>query len=278
MLDQTFLQKYGFVPMDHKEPKFFPVESTPIFDANGKAIPNYQRIGRGDTGDTLGIHTGSYSMVPFEQHASLIEEAIRKSKVPLGNMHVATDWGDNGAKMFRQYLFPETAKVMELAGQEHPIALRIVTWDSYDGSTSYKARAGAFDWVCANESVHGKMLANIQFKHTGQILERVTAAAEELVGALSNFMQELERIAKWSKIPVSPISATELLKALPQTSKSLNDELTARWSREGDGTLFGFWSMMTHWSTHGINAKTKSDRQKRVADLVEGRDWKLVEA
>jgi len=278
MFDQTMLQKYGFVPMDHKEPRFFPVASGRIYDAEGKAIPNHQRIYREDSGDTLGIHTASYTMVPMERHALLVEDAIRKSTVPLGDMQVATDWAENGAKMFRQYLFPETAQMLRDAGQEHPVALRIVTWDSYDGTTSYKARAGAFDWVCANESVTGKMLSNVQFKHTGNIEDRVAKAADDMVNALSGFMQEMQRLAKWSGISVDPHTATGLLEALPQNNKGLNDQLTARWAREGGGSLFGFWSMLTSWSTHGIPAKTKSDRQKRVADLVEGRDWAMVEA
>lgn len=278
MLDQTALQAKGFIPMNHVAPQFFPVETAKVFDADGKVIPNHQRIFRKDTGDTLGIHRSSYTMVPYERHAQLMEDAIRASTLPLGNMQVATDMAENGAKIFRQYLFPDTAKALKIANAEHQMALRIVTWDSYDGTTAYKARAGSFNFVCANECVHGKMLGNVQFKHTGDLEDRVSKAANDMVASLANFMKEFERYQRWVTVEVTPDTVTNLLKALPQSSKQLTDELTARFARDqGEPSLYNFWQMMTAWSTHDIPIKTRSDRQKRVADLVEGRDWKMVE-
>lgn len=280
MFDQTFMQRYNFVPMNHEKPNFFPVSTGLIYDNEGRAIPNRCRVYREDTGDTLGVHTSSYSMVPYEHNSLVIEDAIRASTIPLGDWQVQTDQAENGAKIFRQYVFPETRQRIETAGGERNLTLRICTWDSYDGSTSFKARAGALDWVCANESVHGKVLSNVQLRHTGDMEERVKKAADDMVLALGNYMKEIERVSRWSKIGLSHGMVTELLKALPQTSKSLQDEMTAKFARMysmGEGTLFDFWSMLTDWSTHNIPAKTKSDRQKRVADLVEGRDWVRLE-
>jgi len=43
--------------------------------------------------------------------------------------------------------------------------------------------------------------------------------------------------------------------------------------RQGGGNLWDAHQLLTSWSTHGINAKTMADRQKRVAMLVEDVAW-----
>ena len=271
------IEAYGFVPLNHDRVEFFDVEVGGIYDTNGRQIPNYQRVYRGDTGDTLGVHTATYSMVPYRIHTDLIEKALIDSSLPTDDLVVKSDMADNGAKVFTQYLLPSTTEVIQATGQERPFSLRIVTWDSYDGSSAFKARAGAFDWVCANESVRGNVLANVSVKHTGSLSERVAKAAGDMVKALEDHFLYLKRVQAWTQRIIQPWQASELLEALPQSNKTLVNELTARFARENGSNLFDFWSMLTAWSTHDLSPKTRSDRQKRVADLVEGKDWKVVE-
>src|SRR5580765_2343966 len=130
MFDADLLtERYGLIPFDHKEPRFFPVEKKPVYDDQGREIPNYCRIERSDTGDTLAVHSNAYQMVPYEQNALVFETAIRRSGLPIDTMVVGSDMDANGARLFRQYLFPETLGKVETRRGVRELALRLVTWD-----------------------------------------------------------------------------------------------------------------------------------------------------
>jgi hypothetical protein len=268
------MDQHGFIPMNHEAPQFFDVGCDAVYDECGKAVPNYKRVVRRDTGDTLAIHTDSYSLVPYEQHFSMFEEAIRKSGLPIGGMRVGTDMSDNGARIFRQYLLP--AVTHEVEGQK--LALRIVMFDSYNGTAAFTGRTGFFNFACANQSFFGRSLLDVKFKHTGDLHGRVEAAANSLTNSAVQFLEEAKRLEMWPKVGMTPLIATRLLQALPQGNRRLTDELTAKFSRENGETLWDFYNLLTSWATHGVNAKTSNDRNKRVLDLVEGRDWRDVEA
>jgi hypothetical protein len=270
----SLMDQHGFIPMNHEKPSFFPVNTDHVYDGLGKVVPNYKRVVRGDSGDTLAIHTDSYSLVPYEEHFEMFEEAIRNSGLPIGGMRVGTDMSDNGARIFRQYLLPEVTH--EIDGQR--IALRIVMFDSYNGTAAFTGRSGFFNFACANQSFFGKSLLNVKFKHTGDLHGRVKEAAEALTMSAVSFQEEAKRLEKWPTVQVDAVKATLLLQALPQGNRTLTNELTARFARENNNTLWDFYNLLTYWATHGVNAKTSNDRSKRVLDLVEGKDWKLVEA
>jgi hypothetical protein len=70
------MDSYGFIPFNHQKPNFFPVDLRPIFDHTGKEIPGHVAVQRGDSGDVLAVHSDKYSMVPYEQHFQIFEEAI----------------------------------------------------------------------------------------------------------------------------------------------------------------------------------------------------------
>lgn len=270
----ALMDQHGFIPMNHTAPQFFPVNIAPVYDDKGQAVPNYKRVVRGDTGDTLAIHTNSYTLVPYEQHFDMFETAIRNSGLPINGMRVGTDMSDNGARIFRQYLLPEVTH--EIEGQR--IALRFVMFDSYNGTSAFIGRTGFFNFACANQSLFGRSLLDFKFKHTGDLDGRVRDAAEALTMSVVKFQEEAKRLEKWPKVGMTPLIATRLLQALPQGNRRLTDELTAKFSRENGETLWDFYNLLTSWATHGVNAKTSNDRNKRVLDLVEGRDWRDVEA
>lgn len=269
----AMMDQHGFVPMNHQAPQFFPVSTEHVYDGLGKVVPNYKRIVRGDTGDTLHVATDSYTLVPYEEHFSIFEEAIQQSGLPLEGMRIGTDMADNGARIFRQYLLPAVQE--EVQGQK--ITLRIVMFDSYNGTTAFTGRSGFFNFACANQSFFGKSLLDVKFKHTGDMQGRVKKAAEELTMSAVRFEEEAKRLQNWPKVILTPVGATALLQALPQINRGLTDSLTAQYSRESGRTLWDFYNVLTSWATHGVNAKTANDRSKRVLDLVEGRDWQDME-
>ena len=269
---------YGFIPMNHIAPQFFPIRQGHVYDDTGKAIPGHKRIYREDSGDTLGLHSDGYTLVPYEKHFETFENAIRESGLPTKDMMVGTDMSDNGARIFRQYLFPETIDLLkDSKGIEHRIALCIVMFDSYNGSSAFIGKSGFFNFRCANRSYSGKSLLDIRFKHTGDMQGRVNIAAERLTQAGADFIAEFKRMQLWTKIAMNAGDVQELAAAIPQASPMLTNELVARFGTENGDTLWDFNQVLTSWATHNIPVKTQAARQKRVCDLVEGADWKEVE-
>lgn len=280
MLDTyaAMMREHGYIPMNHSTPYFFPVDAGPIYDDRGKKIPGHQRVFRGDSGDTLGIHTEKYTMVPYEKHFSIFEDAILASKLDKQGMQVATDMSDNGARIFRQYLFPsETSVVLDSKGQENRLALRIISFDSYDGSSAFIAKAGFFNFICANESIFGNSLINIRFRHTGDVQARVEEAAGKMIVASERFREEATRMERWPNITVDANQLAVLLEHLPQSNNTLINQFVSDFARNGKDDLWDVNQFLTSWATHGIPPKIKADRQKRVTDLVESSAWKRLE-
>ena len=271
------MDKYGFIPFDHHKPHFFPVGSYPIFDNRGAEIPGHKAVMRGDTGDVLAVHSDKYAMVPYEEHFALFEEAIGVSNLNSEGMRIATDFQQNGARIFRQYLFPQHTMILDTAARKRPIALRIYMFDSYDGSTAWQGRAGFFDFVCANSAIFGTEIDSFKFKHTGDMAGKVAQAAEGLTGAAERFIAQFPRLQKWPGITLDAHSFTEIAGDLPQGNRRLTDQLVADFSRQGDSSLWGAHQLLTAWSTHNIPARTQADRQKRVASLIEGEVWQHYE-
>jgi hypothetical protein len=272
------IRKYGFIPFDHKEPHFFPVLEAQVYDSDGKPIPNYKRIERGDTGDTLAIHTDAYKMVPYERHFQLFEDAIKASKLPWSTMQIGTDMERNGAKIFRQYLFPQALGEIRAVTGTRPQLLQIFTFDSYDGTTAFTGRAGAFDAVCCNSMYHGLSLMDFSFRHVGDMESKVQMAAGRLTNAAEKFIENINRMQTWTRIGLSASDVGELISVIPQSSKALTDHFIAAYAQQPDDTMWGLHQLLTAWATHDIPRRTQADRSKRIATLIESKHWKELEA
>ena len=278
MMYEEVMDKYGFIPANHVKPIEFEVLLNGIYDAKGRKIPGHKAVVRGDTGDTLAVHSEKYSLVPYQVHFDAFEKAIAKSGLDATNMRIGTDLTNNGARIFRQYLFPDHAVMVDSRYHgNRPIALRILMFDSYDGSSAFWGKSGAFDFVCANQSVSGKEADSIRFKHVGEMEAKIDAAAEQLTYAAQRFYEETKRLDAWPQIDLKNIEFSELVDSLPQSNKTLIDNLTADFARIDGKTLWDGYNLLTRWATHNVPPKTSADRQKRVGELIEGMLWKGLE-
>jgi protein associated with RNAse G/E len=271
-------QKYGFVPFNHEKPNFFPVATADVYDDKGKKVPGYLRVQREDTGDTLAIHTDSYTMVPYERHFSLFEEAIERSSLANLRMEVATDMDRNGARIFRQYMWPDLQHEVAARNATRKLSLRIFMWDSYDGTSAFIGRSGFFDWVCANSAYIGKTLADVKFRHVGDMEAKVRVAADQLTAAADEFSENVRRMNHWTQVRLMAEQVEALVLAMPQSNKAVANEIVTAWAKQDDPSLWGVHQALTSWGTHGIPVRTQADRGKRISTLVEGRDWKVLEA
>lgn len=274
-----------FMPMNHKTIQPVAAEALEIFNAKGELIPGYHHIVRGDTGETIRVAPKSYTLVQNETAIGMIEDALTKSKLDLTDARFGCDYSSDGARMFAQWLLPaHTAKVRD--GVE--ASLRVVLLNAYDGSTALQGRVGAFNWVCANQSVSGQEYASFRFQHRGEIdlapaIGRLTTAAE--CHAL-----EVRRWERWPAIPVSDQLARKLIGALPKVSETTVDQLVHAWliardedPLQGGPNLWCLMNVLTNWATRGEGGRTLDkvsrswERQTQVATLLEGKQWLEVE-
>ena len=277
MYDEV-MDKYGFIPANHAKPIEFEVLLNGIYDRQGRKIPGHKAVVRGDTGDTLAVHSDKYSLVPYQVHFDAFEKAISLSSLDPTGMRIGTDLTNNGARIFRQYLFPaHMVKFDSRYHGERSVALRILMFDSYDGSSKFRGMAGGFDFVCANESVSGKEIDTIGFKHVGDMEAKISDAADRLTSSAQRFVEEMNRLQVWPHIDLKMIEFSELVNDLPQSNNTLVDAMTAEYARHDGRTLWDAYNLMTRWATHSIPPKTKADRQKRVGELIEGELWKGLE-
>ena len=272
------LARYGFVPMDHLAPNWFDVASGPIYDNEGREIPGYKRVYREDSGDVFNIFGDSYELSDYRKTAELMDEAIAKSALRTEGMLIGQDMSNNGGALFRQYLLP--AEAVEIRGET--VALRIICFDSYDGSASRSLQSGHFVFTCANRSVVGNSALKLAFKHTKGNGVRFEQAVGQVVKAAEMATREARRMQQWGDINVDVPHAKQLFECLPQQTDALVNSLVTQYATKcPDHTLWGVWNLLTSWATHGIEggnrARLSIDRQRRVAALTQNVAWQDAE-
>ena len=281
----SLMEKHGFIPANHAAPRFFPVEARKLYDETGEEIEGYRRIFRVDTKKTLNITSDSYSLITNEDAFGAFEGQLAKSSLDCTGMQIGTDYASEGARVFRQYLLP--AHQVEVKPGV-AVALRLLMLNSYDGSLRFQGRAGAYNFVCANTSIHGTDLAGFKVKHTGAI--DLTGAVAGLVKAAQDHVHEVEKWRIWPSIRIADLQARALIQATPTIAKSTVDHLVHAYmvardtdELQGGPNLWTLFNVLTAWSTHGnqdeadarrgFGAQVRTDRETSVRKLVAGPEW-----
>lgn len=270
-------EKYGFIPMNHVEPQPFNIDVALVYDDEGREIPGYKRIERTDTGDTLAVHEDTYTVIPYGDTNTLLLDTISDSDLDMTDMMIHEDSSANGARYWREYVFPKHICPMPDGSDQ---VLRIVTQNSLDKSASFNVRAGAYRFVCANGALIGVEAANFRVKHTKNAEMRVQSGVEALVDIASTFDAAMTRQSKWVDVALAPADFAEAVaKALPQCSENLANQMLAAYITE-PSNLWSAYNVLTSWASKPIRGdrKTVHDRQLRVARTVEHKAWRELEA
>ncbi|MBP2300929.1 DUF932 domain-containing protein [Azospirillum picis] len=271
------MDRHGFVPADHHAPRFFPVDLVPL-TAAGNAAPGWRALVRTDTGQLLHCWPDGYRLVPHEAACAAFDTALAASRLDTRGLRVATDLTHDGRRLFRQYILP--AHQVEIRPGD-ATALRLVGFNSYDGSLAVSWRGGGYRFVCANTAVIGRDIACARARHSAGL--DMAALAHGMVAACELYLAETGRWAAWARVRLATDQAVRLLRALPGAGDALLGQLTAAWvgGREDD-TLWALFNILTHWATHepvrGANRMARVQaRQERVARLIDGRTWRRLE-
>lgn len=277
---QTQMEKYGFIPANHEKPNWFPVLIGDVYDERGKPIPNYKRVHRDDTGDTLAVHSAQYRLISYQSSFDAFDKALATSGLDLSDMHIATDLTHNGARCFRQYVLP--AHSVEVSRSDIT-ALRIIMFNSYDGSTRFSGMAGGYRFICANMSVLGNDLVRVGVKHIGNEDKdhKIELTISKLVAETAKAIKRIEQMKAWTSITPNMEDVKRALDHMPQGSDTLTDKFLSRLALAEDKSLWSFYNILTDWSsrteTSQNGAATRSAREQRVGQLIECPYWKVLE-
>ena len=122
----------------------------------------------------------AYDFMPYQDRFSLADRMLEDSGLAVHNKLVSYDFPSGGGKAFRQTVLPDYTKTMR---GDDTTSLRLLEWDSVDGSSPYILRAGWYSWVCANTCVAGEDIANQRHtaagrKRTKEIDPQILAATQ----------------------------------------------------------------------------------------------------
>lgn len=279
MTYHQMMERDGFVPANHAKAQFFPVELRRLFDDRGVELEGWRRVVRTDTDATLYVHSDSYKLVSNEECFAAFEEALAASSLDTADMRVATDYAAGGARVFRQYLLPGH-RVQVKPGVE--VALRLLMFNSYDGSVAFTGRSGAYNFVCANTAVSGRDFASFRMRHAGEM--DVGKAIKGLTEAAERYVADAARWRSWPEIAVSDLQAIAVFREFPSPTDALTNELTRRWveardqdERQGGANLWCLWNVLTAWATHGSESRVQRfEREARVAKACEGATFRRL--
>jgi hypothetical protein len=275
------IAEHGFVPANHHEPQFFEVGCERVFwnnsDADGGDDRYWQRVFNRETGNTIEVHSSRYALVPYEESVAAVQEAMRSNNVDTTDMQVSMDMTPNGGRLFYQAILPAYTR---LEG-DRAISLRVIMFDSYDGSCAFTIRGGLYKFVCANQAIipySGGEYSHIRARHTTNIGERIPEIIDTLLGAIVDYEGQMERRAYWDDIQLGPDQTYNLLKTM-KVSKSVRDHIYQEYVQDGSWTFAGLDDVLTSWATHyeQPNVRTSIDRQNVVSFLESSEAWRKHE-
>ena len=271
------IAQHGFVPANHHEPQFFEVGCEDIFrnDSDGRY---WQRVFNRDTDQTIEIHSSRYALVPYEESVAAVQEAMRSNNVDTTDMQVTMDITPNGGRLFYQAILPAYTR---LEG-DRAISLRVIMFDSYDGSCAFTIRGGLYKFVCANQAIipySGGEYSHIRARHTTNIGERIPELIDTLLGAIVDYEGEMERRVYWHNIHLEADQAYNLLRNM-KVSKSVRDHIYQEFVQTPEGPFLSTLDdVLTSWATHyeQPNVRTSIDRQNVVSLLESSTAWRKYE-
>ena len=180
----NLMERHGFIPANHATVEYFPAQIVPLVTPDGIKT-NQIAVQRSDNLDLIGYHTTDYKIVTHEEVTQAFMDAIQTANLRTDGMMICQDTTHGGAKLFLQFVFPD--QVIKIGDQDET-ALRILGFNSYDGSMAVKFRAGGYRFVCANGAIIGGDIAAASSKHTSGF--DISALAVKLVAASEAFVAQ----------------------------------------------------------------------------------------
>src|SRR5208283_2011397 len=165
-------------------------------DKNIHKAENYKALVDSPTGNVFSIVTNDYKIIRHEEAIEFMDNELAKTS-DLGRYEAITYLPNNGARLVREYNFPERTVNIVKKDLVHP---KIILYNSYDQFFSLTILLGAVRLVCKNGLVTGKIFFRMKRKHTCPIKE--INIRKNLSVAMENFNLQTEIWKRWSQKPL----------------------------------------------------------------------------
>ena len=235
--------------VERGHPADFPVSLKPIAYLDGESlqpVPKRLAVVRDDTGDTLGVVSDRYALVPHQRILDVIQAAIAPLEVGPVPRGIYVDRG--GARMRAVYKFPALAQPVVSADTTCP-CLQIR--NTYDGTARIALHIGAFRFVCTNLAVGGGgvFAGGFMSIHAGEIpIEQV---GEQLRQYLSGFDRIVALYRAWRELR-TPAGSLQALFEGP-----LQGRPAALWpalETAQDRSVYDAYNAATDYATHRMRS------------------------
>ena len=202
---------------------------------------------------------------------------MRSNNVDTTDMQVSMDMTANGGRLFYQAILPAYTRL----DGDKATSLRIIMFDSYDGSCAFSIRGGLYKFVCANQAIipfNGGEHSHIRARHTINIGNRIPEIIDTVLGAIVDYEGQMERRVHWDDIHLEADQAYKLLKTM-KVSKAVRDHIYQEFVQDLGWSMASLDDVLTSWATHyeQHNVRTSIDRQNVVSMLESSSAWRNYE-
>lgn len=255
----------------------FPVERQPVYNQTGDEIPGHISVTNSLTGESMGIHSERYKIVPHADVVQAVTDAIAEADIT-NDFEVKTIAADGGRRLRCEVLFPDLT--VEPKVGDH-VAFRISGFNSYDGSWALETLADAMRLVCTNGMKRADHLSASRMKHTANI--NLEGIRRKITAGYQTFMEEPEIWRRWMGVrwdtpAVESFFADTLAKTYTRqvngkkTNNKRMEEMLKLWADEASQLGPNQWALynaMTYWSSHTDgNEITRRNRETEVAKAM----------
>lgn len=245
-------------------------ESTSI----GSVSQTHKAIVRLDTDEIVGIVSKKYQPLANSSYFSTVEQALRDAipeEMREGVM-VRDKVAGGGSWTQREYVFPAFAEELSNSTYSTKVGLRIVAWNSYDGSASAGLLSGLIDFICTNGMIVGRDIAKEMRRHS--TLLTANHFLPRLRQNLGDIGGHIEEVRKMANTPLNQDAALSLLEKHFSGSRAAEILMRAQVEAERRGeTVQALHAALTMYASHATDTfKQRSDDPAREARLLRGRE------
>jgi len=234
-----------------------------------------QAVVRTDTNAVLGVHTGSYKLVPHADIVDKVNEAIKKASLSTNVEHTVETF-ENGAKLRGKFRFHDITVKDPVIGEM--IRFDVDYLNSYDGQWSIMMRAQGYRLWCDNGCASPNPLTFDRRRHTSGF--SIEGSAEKIKNSVKIFHEDRERWEAWSKqrldfLDVQKLLEKTLCKSTTATTKSKVNQtrlenIMGQYRKESNELGSNKWALYnacTYWASHAGDKRWASTQPHRAEVL-----------
>ncbi|MGH7405450.1 MAG: DUF932 domain-containing protein, partial [Candidatus Methylomirabilales bacterium] len=233
----------------------------------GAQAPDFHAVVREDTGAVLGIHRGSYKLVPNRAIFEPFEEAITQSGIALEGISVQEGIAYAGRTVVREYTFPAVT-LEPRVGDVVEFKMKVV--NSYDATNAFRALMGGRRRLCLNGMVGQEQHALAYARHTNGFSSQ--RAVDGIRKAMERYLALDGEWKRWAGRPITAEAAGQVFEAMPGSNPRRLEVLTQAWKAEvaaAGPTVWALYNALTRNADSLIMPhESLGSRSSRVKEMI----------